>query len=184
MNAHYRTYYWKMGRPYGIEKIHSESPISYKIIADPYYKRISIEKYHNGQFSKIVYDSIFLDFRHLRSPEQAAWQRVLIQEEDNQMRYLLRNQDDRSILIEIHKFQNHFCCSCAIQSTHGILISTHCMYYTALNDPFNGVILFDSENHPVMQKTYEIHAKTGEFDRLVSEEWNMQSTLPFSSIKL
>jgi hypothetical protein len=177
MNPHYRDYFWKNGKPYGIEKVDSKHFISYKIISDPYYKRISIEKYHFGQFAQTVYDSIFLDFRHLKSPEHTGWQRDLLEEKENKIAYLLRNQDDRAILKEILEFQEHYCRSCMIESIHGILLSTHKMYYTILQDPFNGVILFDQENRVVMKKTYEINPLTEEFDRLISEEWEMNSQL-------
>ncbi len=173
MNPHYRDYLWKMGKPFGIEKINSEHSLSYKIIADPYYKRISIEKYLFGRFSKVIYDSILLDFRHLKSAEQAAWQREIIREEENKTICLLRNQDDRAILMEILEFQNHYCRSCEILSIHGIQLSIHRMYYKTLHDPFNGVILFDQENRQVMKKTYEINPATEEFNHLISEEWNM-----------
>lgn len=173
MNSHYRDYFWKLGKPYGMGKINFDCSVSYKIIADPYYKRISIEKYAYGKFSQMVYDSIFLDFRHLKLPEQVAWQREVRQEEANRTTCLLRNQDDRAILIEILEFQDHYCRSCVIQSIHGIHLSTHRMYYKKLHDSFNGVILYDQENHPVMKKIYEIDPLTEEFNQLISEEWNM-----------
>lgn len=175
MNPHYRDYFWKMGKPYGLEPINSDAIQSYKIIADPYYKRISIEKYKEGKFSHLIYDSILLDFRHLRSPEQIAWQRELLVEEPNHHVYLLRNQDDRAILQEIVEFEKTYCRSCLIQSVHGIALSTHRMYYKELQDTFNGVILYDQENRPIMQKIYEIDPLTREFDQLVSEEWNMEA---------
>ena len=44
MYTHYRNYYWKMGKPYGTDPIDPlQAPATYKIVADPYFKRISIE---------------------------------------------------------------------------------------------------------------------------------------------
>lgn len=60
MTKYYKDYQWKDGIPYGINPIAEITQTdSYKIIADPYFKRISIESYVKGQFSGIVYDSLF-----------------------------------------------------------------------------------------------------------------------------
>lgn len=178
MNSHYRDYFWKTGKPYGKDKTDQNDPHSYKIIADPYYKRISIEKYAHGQFKQIIYDSIFLDFRHLKIPEQAAWQREILVEDMRQTICLLRNQDDRAILTETLEFENNLCRSCQIHSIHGFHLSTHKMYYECLADPFNGVILYDIEGRPVMFKTYEVDPITYEFNQLKTEEWNMEQNHP------
>lgn len=178
MNPHYSSYYWKMGKPYGREKTQADSPCSYKIIADPYYKRISIEQYVEGHFKQIIYDSLLLDFRHLKSPEQAAWQRETLSETENQTICLLRNQDDRTILIETLDFEENLCRACSIHSVHGIHLSRHRMYYQSLQDAFNGVILYDSAGRPVMMKTYQIDPLTAEFSDLLTEEWNMEQNPP------
>lgn len=170
---HYQDYFWKMGKPYGQHPTDQRASVSYKIITDPYHKRYSIEKYQQGLFKKIIYDSILLDFRHLNPIDQVAWQKELMKEEEQFAMYLLRNQDDRAILIERQSFEKNWCRSCFIYSAQGILISKHRMYYQAFGDAFNGVILFDSEDHPVMTKTYQIDLETGEFTTLLSEEWNM-----------
>lgn len=181
MIPHYKDYYWKMGKPYGIHPIEASlSATSYKIIADPYYKRISIEKYQFNRIENVIYDSILLDFRHLTPAEQTAWQRESLTEHSS----LLRNQDDRTILIETYEFEQQFCRLCRIQSIHGLPVSIHRMFYQALQDPFDGVVLYDMESHPVMMKRYQTDPFTGEFTLLLKEEWDMQSPPAFIIKKL
>ena len=60
----------KKGKPYGLQMVSpQESDNSYCIIADPYFKRISIEKYAGTRFDKVVYDSIY-SICHLQPQEQ------------------------------------------------------------------------------------------------------------------
>jgi hypothetical protein len=170
MIKNYQDYYWKAGKPCG--KGSEAKSHYYRILTDPYGKRYSIEKYIDGSFDKIVYDSQLLDFRHLTSMHQTAWQRERLKEEDNQIHCLLRNQDDRAILFETHYFEEHLCVKCEIFSIHRLLIATQSLYYQVKGDAFNGVILFDLENRPVMKKTYEWDCESGEFSALLTEEWN------------
>lgn len=170
--TYYKEYYWKKGKPYGKEPVDPKtSPLSYRIIVDPYYKRFSVEKYLKGRFEECVYDSLLLDFRHLQKDDQQAWQREILEETLEYTKGIIRNQDDRAILIETLQFEGERCRVCTIFSIHGVLLSTHRMSYTALGDPFNGVTLFDKEGRIVMQKTYEIDPLTEEFTLLLSEEW-------------
>lgn len=175
MHHHYQDYYWKMGKPYGLGLATPSDHLSYKIVTDPYHKRYSIEKYHDHSFQEVIYDSIFLDFRHLKPHDQLAWQKECLDEQADSVIYLLRNQEDRVILIETQQFQQNLCRSCSISSVHGILISTHRLYYTTFGDPFNGVILYDKEEKPVMKKTYQTDPDTGEFTSLLAEEWDMHT---------
>lgn len=175
MFKYFQDYYWKEGKPYGSREIHPEqAPFSYKIIVDPYYKRFSIEKYQYAHFDQIIYDSCLLDFRHLTLKDQMAWQREILKEEENSSFCLLRNQEDRAILMETLIFEKEQCRVCTTSSIHGIPLAVHRMYYCHLNDPFNGVVLYDIEKRPVMMKIYEIDPSTGEFTNLLTEEWNMQ----------
>lgn len=176
MFKHYETYFWKDGKPYGAKETAQDgSPSSYKIVVDPYYKRFSIEKYQFAFFEKIIYDSNLLDLRHLTIKDQMAWQREVLNEEPDSSRCLLRDQNDRAILYEALTFEKELCRSCVTSSVHGVPIAVHRMYYSQLDDPFNGVVLFDIENRPVMMKVYEIDPITNEFTHLISEEWNMQN---------
>lgn len=178
MLKHFLDYYWKGGKPYGIKPIEAiNASFSYKIIADPYYKRISIEKYCKGSFEKIIYDSILLDFRNLTQKDQLAWEREILKEEKDKLISLLRNQDGRAILIETITFKQNQCLSCLTSSVHGIPLSIHRMYYRSLQDSFDGVVLYDLEERPVMLKIYERDPQTSEFTNLLLEDWNMQ-TLP------
>lgn len=177
MNYYFQEYIWKKGKPVGKNIIQSEhisnAPQSYKIIADPYYKRISIEKYVYARFDKIVYDSVFLDFRKLLPAEQHAWSKELFQETDTLLIQLMRDQYDRLILVETSLFESGYCRECKVSSSHGVLLSVHKMFYTALQDPFNGVILYDSEGKTVMKKEYGIDADSGEFTDLIKEDWEL-----------
>lgn len=173
MIKHFKDYYWKAGKPIGKEVIDPSSPISYKIIVDPYFRRFSVEKYLEGTFDRVIYDSYLLDFRHVKPHEQAAWQREITEESDQKMVCFLRNQEDRAILIESHTYENGQARSCTLHSIHGIELSTHRMFYKALNDPFDGVVLYDIENRPIMKKTYEVDSESGEFTTLLSENWEM-----------
>jgi len=175
MHHNYRDYYWKMGKPYGREIAEPTSKVTYKIMTDPYGKRYSIEKYRQGAFEKVVYDSLLLDFRQLTLVNQTAWQRERLKEEGDKVFCLLRNQEDRAILLETHFFADRFCYACEIFSIHGLPLATQKQYYQTRHDPFNGVALFDLEQHPVMLKTYQIDPTTGEFTVLLEENWNMQT---------
>jgi len=173
MSKYYRDYVWKEGIPYGIDPLPENAEMSYKIAMDPYRKRISIEKYKKGNFSEIVYDSALLDFRHLKSAEQTAWQKVIYDEKPDQIISHIRNQDDRLVFIETYRFEKDFCKECFAKSPHNVPISHQKMYYTSLQDAFNGVVLFDNNNHPVMFKEYQVDEGTGEFTELLEEQWDM-----------
>lgn len=179
MFKHFQDYYWKGGKPYGSAIVDpSQIATSYKIIVDPYYKRFSVEKYRYVYFEKVIYDSLLLDFRHLTLKDQVAWEREIVQEEKDQSICLLRNQEDRIVLVETLTFEQNQCRSCLTSSVHGIPLSTHRMYYRLLQDPFDGVVLYDMEGRPIMMKTYEIDPLSGDFTNLLSEEWNMQTPPP------
>ncbi len=175
MNKHFTDYVWKGGIPRGIgpaTATTAASSESYKIVMDPYRKRISLEKYLAEKFVKIIYDSALFDFRHLRSPEHAEWQKTVTHENEDTVECIVRNHDDRIIFIEHHRFKSGLCCECLVKSPHGIIISRHEMQYTKLGDPVNGVILFDANERQVMSKRYEADEVTGEFTTLILEDWN------------
>ena len=174
MIKHYKDYYWVKGKPLGRNEVEaSTASISYKIVPDPYHRRFSIEKYEMGRFKSVVYDSFLLDFRHLHSREQAAWQKVSLEDNELSSSSLLINQDDRAVLIETYHFEKHFCRSCLIQSVHGLPIAMNRMYYKTLGDSFNGIVLYDLENRPVILKTYELDPVSGDFTHLLEVQSNM-----------
>lgn len=177
MHIFYKNYYWKNGKPYGREEVDPlKNSYSYRIVTDPYFKRFSIEKYCGKQFEGIIYDSMLLDFRHLTEKDQQAWQREVLREEKNQTICLLRNHEDRAVLTETLTYEKNLCRSCLISTVHGIPIAIQQMYYSLLKDPFNGVVLYDRENRPVMRKTYEFEG--GEFTQLLKEEWDLSKFDP------
>lgn len=176
MAQYYGDYVWKNGLPYGIKPLPDETSkkgISYKIASDPYHKRVSIEKYHDDNFSNIIYDSALFDFRHLKQGEQLAWQKTPITETTDTALCHIRNQDDRLILIEEYYFEKDLCRECLAYSPLGLLLSRQKIYYKIFKDPFNGVTLFDSNQHAVMSKYYEFDETTQEFSQLLKEDWSL-----------
>lgn len=173
MNPHFRNYRWKGGLPVGIGYHENQDGISFKIVMDPYKKRISIEKYEDRKFKALIYDSAMLNFRRLNPSEQMAWEKEVIEELDEKVVCLLRNQEDRIILVEHYFFKEGICKECHGYSPHGNLIMIQRMYYQFLGDAFNGVILFDSNEHPVVLKKYAMNEK--QFADVIEEQWDMHS---------
>lgn len=173
MNKHFKDYYWKGGIPQGLSPCdESGTDISYKIVMDPYRKRISIETYAFGVFKNITYDSVLLDFRHLTPANQTAWQKLILEETAEKVISIIKNQDDRVLYLETYIFENGVCRECKVHSPHGPLLAVHKMFYHSLQDPFTGVVLFDANEHPVMYKRYEMDEESKEFTELLQEEWN------------
>lgn len=166
MHIAYKDYYWKNGKPYGRETAVSTEGKTYRIVVDPYYRRFSVEEYWNGNFGKLVYDSALFDFRILRKPEYAAWHKEELDEENS----LIRNEEDRVVLIESYLFEEDLCRSCLIATPYAIPVAYQRMFYVKLGDSFNGVILHDAEHKLVMKKVYNLN-EAGEFGELVSETW-------------
>ncbi|CDZ80419.1 hypothetical protein BN1013_00931 [Candidatus Rubidus massiliensis] len=168
----YLDYYWKNGRPIGYNKTQqSKVKKAFKIVSDPYFKRISIEKYENGIFLTTIYDSILLDFRKLKPEFQLAWKKTKKMEESTYIINTIQDLEDRTILLEKCLFKDNLCHKCSLYSCHDVLLSTHQLYYKHLGDPFNGIILYDTEGKIVMKKTYEICQETFEFSELIEENW-------------
>lgn len=174
MSKYYEDYIWKNGMPYGVKPKSEALPagITYKVISDPYHKRISIEKYSEGNFTEVIYDSALFDFRHLQPARQTAWQKSSISDTVCH----IRDQDDRLILIEKYLFEGQRCRECRASSPCGLLISIQKIYYVDCQDPFNGVILFDSNQHQVLIKRYQIDSASMEFTDLLEESWEPKTT--------
>lgn len=179
MNQLYSDYCWINGVPVG--KGGSAEPFSgtsYKVVCDPYRKRISLEKYQKNQFCEVIYDSILLDFRHLRQHDFNAWRKIPVAESPQESKMLILSQDDRVLFWETCLFQEDLCRECRIHSAHGLFLSVHKMFYSQFNDPFDGVILYDSRQHPVMFKRYEFDTACRQFTHLLEEQWDMQIPPP------
>lgn len=171
LSNYYLDYVWKEGIPYGIKPINDDGAVTYKIAMDPYRKRIAVEKYESKQFRSVIYDSGLLDFRHLKPAEQTAWQKIILSENAETVKAAIYNQDDRLVVIENYLFENKVCRRCSSSSGHGVALSEQRMYYKSLGDAFDGVVLYDINQHPVMLKHYEID-ETGEFTELLEELWD------------
>lgn len=178
MNPHVLHYHWKKGRPKGVEPVRDASshPTTYKVVHDPYFIHITLEKYHFGKFQELIYDSQLLNFRKLNPRDQHAWSRETVQIEKNSTACVIRDVNDRILYLETHYFDGNFCTSCEVKTPHGWLISTHRMYLQKRGDPFNGVILYDRNSIPVMKKVYAV-SESDEFTDLLQEEWEITLTL-------
>lgn len=159
---YFADYYWKRGRPVGVK-----TGGNFKIVADPYFKRIAIEQYEEGKFVETVYDSALFDFRHLRQ-EEALWQREALWDKGHTMLSLIRNGDDRVILSERAHFLENTCQSCELLSPHGVLVGEQVIIRRSLGGAFDGVILYDKLGRPVLVKRYRLNEE-GEFGELFEE---------------
>jgi hypothetical protein len=167
---HYKNYFWKKGLPAGLQKIEDpiSEPQSYKIVSDPYKKRISIESYKNGIFDDLLYDSLILDFRCLNEQQQMGWQKQTLASSPEKVVTAISDLNDRVIFLEHHFFKSSLCVKCEVYSPHGWLASIHQMNYQALGHEFNGVILYDRGRRPVLKKIYEVD-ENEEFTELLEE---------------
>lgn len=170
----YLDYYWKNGKPVGAGFGSINDNQAFKVIRDPYGKRYSVEKYALGKFVEIVYDSSLFDFRHLKSEETSAWQRENLEELPELTRALIRSMDERIILREESYFKDGICHSCKIFSPHGVFVGTQNILRTSSGDLFNGVILHDCLNRPVVIKKYSID-ESNSFTELLGEQWDHKS---------
>lgn len=178
--TYYSDYVWKDRIPYGKGSVEPTHECCYKIVKDPYRKRFSIERYRNGKLDGVVYDSAIFDFRRLEPIHQMAWQREIIAETPHETQCIIRDQDDRAILVETQLFERNHCRQCHLKSLQGIFISTHRVLYISEGDAFDGVILYDANEHPVMIKRYKL-GENGEFADLIEERWDFtQNEKPIS----
>ncbi|MCB1118580.1 MAG: hypothetical protein KDK65_01325 [Chlamydiia bacterium] len=167
----YADYYWKKGRPRGTGTPTGE--ISYKVVQDPYFKRISVEQYRKNTFSTLIYDSLWLDFRRLTPEHQNAWQRLSIPSPNpGEEHYLIRDHDDRTILREAYTFDGDLCRTCRIFTPQGLFLAHQKVLYTLFGDPFDGVTLFDPLDKPILTKKYRFDPTTKSFTDLLSETWD------------
>lgn len=162
----YKDYFWSSFKPKGTHKLssHKEAPLCYKIVSDPYGKRYSIEQYKNGLFYKIFYDSALFDFRHLlaNDPTKAVWHTEIIET----FKAHIRDEYDRLILIESYTFNESLCRETTFTTPHGIFIGRQKMFYTKLNDPLDGVVLFDQANKPVLIQLYHTDNVSGAYTKI------------------
>lgn len=151
-----------------------EAPILYKIVSDPYFKRMSIEKYLSGKFSEVIYDSAVLDFRHLQPIDQLGWEKERIEEDEKRAWFWIRNQDDRIILQEECLFEQGRCRECRIYSPFGSFLSYHRLFYIEMGDEFNGTLLIDCNDRPVFLREFESYNPIEGFHKPVREKWEMK----------
>lgn len=171
---YYRDYFWKDGLPVGKDALTEPTGTCYRILSDPYKKRITVEKYVWGDFDELTYDSQLLDFRKLKVENMNAWEKKLLSESEENSKFLLRDENDRVVLMETYTFKDKRCVECHTYYPMGILVSVQKIFYKEFNDPFNGVILYDGQGRQVMRKEYEMDNVTKEFGTLLKEEWALK----------
>lgn len=159
----YQDYRWKEGVPYGISLTETPSFFTYRIFQDPYRKRFSVEEYEKGVFKRVVYDSGAFDFRILFKEEDAAWQREILADG----RSIIRNMEERIILIEEHLYQKDICLGCKLYSPQEVFIGLQTVMDQERGDAFNGVKLEDATGRKVLQKKYAKDPVTGDFGALL-----------------
>lgn len=173
MSGFYLDYYWSQGVPKGLHSLDKAEAVCFKVITDPYRKRFTVEKYSGPQFHSVVYDSFLFDFRMLKKKEEMeAWTRESVSETRECQRNLIRNMEERILLVEEIGFIGQHCHSCRLLSPHGIWTGTQMISKKEEGHPFNGVTLYDTLNRPVLIKKYEVDSLSGEFTQLLEEEWD------------
>lgn len=169
MVTFFLDYQWKNGKPVGRQAAMPSAPLCYKIVADPYYKRISVECYREGKWDSLIYDSVFLDFRRLNERDQLAWQKEILPSSSvSEADCLIRDQDDRVVFLEKHQLKDGVSVSCKIFSPHGTLLAHQEMHYVCWGAAFNGVTLSDSTGRLALKKVYAFDEQTFQFTDLLA----------------
>lgn len=166
----YSSYTWKKGVPVGVSRTEKQKGKTFRIVTDPYGVHTSLELYKDGEFLKTVYDSKVFNFKHLKEEYQHAWQKETLFETKTEKRCLIRNIEDRVVLIETYHFEKDHCKECVITSPHGMLLGREKISMKKLGDPENKVALFDALDNPVMEKHY-LCDEQGEFIQVESVTW-------------
>lgn len=170
----YKDYYWDRGYPMGKEKQKEKEGRGYRILSDPYHKRLSIERYEGGKYHSTLYDSHLFDFRHLNPQSQVAWHREVLEESEEHLLCAVRNIDDRVIYLEESDYKQGRCLESRIYSPHRVLVGTQKVFYQDRGERWNGVLLRDGGGKVVMWKLYEV-GEDGEFAHLIKESWKVVS---------
>lgn len=170
MFPHFETLFWKAGRPRGKNRIENPSlaKASYTIIHDPYFKRISVERYSFGIFDKTLYDTALFDARTLKEREQIRWMREEISESESEKVQAVKDETHRTLFLERQEFQEGLPRLCSIFSPHGLLLARNRLFYEALGDSWNGAVLEDVEGRPILKKRYGLNQE-GQFEDLLEE---------------
>lgn len=105
-----------------------------------------------------------------------AWQKEPLWEIGEKSAALIRNGDDRVILKEVYRFTDQICRECTIYTPQDHLVAVQKIYFVNLGDPFNGVILYDANDHVVMKKTYAVNEEN-QFTHLLEEVSEFSTSL-------
>ena len=175
MFPYFSDYFWKGGWPVGKGLLADEAwhscEIAYRIVHDSFQKHVTVEKYANGSFVEVIYDSLLLDFRKLQPERQAVWKKEIISQTATEEKSLIRDETDRILYKELYHFHEGRCHVCETRSCHGLLLSRQELSYKNRGDSFDGMILYDTNAHPVMSKQYTLDEE-GQFEQVTKECWD------------
>lgn len=153
MSYYFKDYYWKNLKPVGITPSNKEVA-TYKIVEDPYKRWQTIEKYEDGIFISLVYDSQLLDARHFDERELPSWEKILWKEDSFAIYYLYIRRDEKLACYE--KFLKDTPGICEIFSPSGTLCFTQKTYYKSDGAPFDGISLEDSMGKKVFERAFSL----------------------------
>ena len=170
----FTDYVWINGRPKGRSERLDESSdaLAYKIVKDPYGKRISLERFQSGKFLDCLYDSHLFDFRVLCSKVDSSWQKIDTGSITEPSSWII-DHDDRTIAKEIYHFDKELCTECHIYYPQGPLVAKQKMAYQGKENFLCAIALFDISNHPAGLK---IFAPDGS-GACIFESWDMSDEL-------
>ncbi len=140
---------------------------NYRIFVDPYKKHLQVELYEGVKFSKLIYDSRFLDFRELSTWVEKPWRRLCLSESQDFASYAIQNEEERCILVEKTRFEGEDPVLTELFSAHGILLAKQRIFYRRKGDDFDGLTFEDPAARLVLRKEYEVDAN-GVFSNLLA----------------
>ena len=171
----FNDYVWVKGKPRGKSPIlpqDASNGTSYKIVKDPYGKRISIERLERGIFQDIIYDSNLFDFRVLIAKFESSWQKI-----NHDKGTLIRDHDDRTIAEEFYVFEKGLCTECRIHYPKGPLVAIQKMIYGKENNLI-AMVLYDVLDHPAGLKMVDAKAVC------TFESWDMADKTVQEKLKI
>lgn len=163
MFHYFGDYYWQDGEPKGLGKCEETASRAYRIVQDPYRKRLSVELYSEGSFQQVLYDSGVFDFRDLKPERQTAWKK----EPFGEQKALIRNEHDRVILLEDYGAKDSRPGCCMICSPTGLTVAKQEIRGEGSESEI--IVLLDPQRKPVFIRYLRREAGNIEAPQ---EQWN------------
>lgn len=163
----YSSYVWRDGIPYGV----GQASEGFRLLADSYNKRISVERHNEHGWIETIYDSALLDFRQLKPEFQHGWEAFRIEESEQSVITQLHDDSDRIVALEHYRIEEGRSVSCEIRSPQGTLLATQELFYTDRGAAFNGAVLRDAGGFVVRHNRYD----SPSFENLLADYWDMRN---------